>query len=149
LPAELLRQLIRENAEDLQRCSETDGGEIDLRVYFAASALDVNRDGALDLIVQPEKYCLQGAHNTVFWVFVKTGRGSAAKYQRVFTVRNDWMDVLKTTSHGFRDIRAAGHTAVEMHSIVWRHDGRRYRPAVCTTENLETNKSVRVKCAPD
>jgi hypothetical protein len=149
VPGEILRRLIRENKRELQSCLETDGaGEADLRQYFVASALHLNGDGRLDLIVQPSKYCLQGAHNTEFWFFTSSGNPNAGGYKLSFSTRSDLLEVLGTSSHGYRDIRASGHTAIYMFSTTWRYDGRRYRPAVCTREDLETDKVVRVKCSP-
>ena len=60
----------------------------------------------------------------------------------------DLLEVLAASSHGYRDIRTSGHTAIYMFSTTWRYDGRRYRPAVCTREDLETDKVVKVKCSP-
>jgi hypothetical protein len=147
VPVEILGRLIRDNVEELKSCLETDGlSEADLHQYFVASALHLNGDGRLDLLVQPDKYCLQGAHNTGFWIFTSSGKAAGGGYKLAFSTRSDLLEVLRASSHGYRHIRTSGHTAIYMFSTTWRYDGRRYRPTVCTHEDLETDKIVRVKC---
>src|SRR5216684_8749474 len=137
LPRDVLQQLVNENAEQLKNCLQTDGvAEADLPKYFVASAIDINNDGQPDLVVQAGKYCLQGAHNTAFWVFTKAGQEIAPGYELVFSRHTDWLEVLKTSTNGYRDIQAAGHTALEIFSTVWKFDGTKYKPRACTVENL-------------
>jgi hypothetical protein len=147
LPKDVLQQLVNENAEQLKNCLETDGGtEADLPKYFVASAIDINNDGQSDLVVQAGEYCLQGAHNTAFWIFTKAGQEIAPGYELVFSRNTDWLGVLNTSMNGYRDIQTAGHTAIEIFSAVWKFDGSKYQPRVCTVENISTHKVVRVKC---
>src|SRR2546423_13682058 len=147
LPKDVLQQLVNENTEQLKRCLETDGGsDTDLQEYFVASMIDINNDGHPDLLVQAGKYCLQGAHNTAFWIFTKADQEIAPGYKLVFSKQTDWIDVLKTSTNGYRDIQAADHTAIEIFTTVWKFNGSKYQPRACSVENLQTHKVVRVKC---
>src|SRR6266849_1799208 len=114
LPKDVLQELIKENAEELRACLKSDGSsEAELPKYFVASAIDINNDGRRDLVVQAGKYCLQGAHVTAFWIFTR-GDNDYANYELIFATRTDWLDVLRTATNGYRDIRQVGHNAVKL-----------------------------------
>jgi hypothetical protein len=150
LPKDVLQQLVNQSAEELRTCLKMDGSnEAALPKYFVASAIDINNDGRRDLVVQAGKYCLQGAHVTAFWIFTK-GDKDYANYELVFTTHTDWLDVLPTSTNGYRDIREIGHNAVKLFTTVWRFGGQKYRPTDCTIQDaLQRRKAIRVRCSKE
>jgi len=147
LPKVVLEKLVSENRKRLQDCLATDKkGEDYLPTYFSASVFDVNNDGRLDLIIQSgEHYCLEGAHSMPFWIFIRTDRGGAPSYKRVLSAGSQFFTVLHTSTNGYRDILAE-YPARVIYGAIWKFNGVKYQPRLCTEENPDTHRKVRVRC---
>jgi hypothetical protein len=142
-------RLLAENREQLIRCQEISGTRsIPFSKYFVASALDINSDGPADLIVQAGEFCLQGAHNTPFWVFTRVGQRFEPGYQLVFKTQTDWLEIKKASTNSYRDIADIGHTALEIFTNIYEFDGQTYQPRLCTVQSLKTKRVSRVACSP-
>jgi hypothetical protein len=100
--------------------------------WFVASEIDLNYDQIPDLVVVAVNPCLFGANINPFWVFRKTDRGYEAAL-RVYALA---LELLKTRTNGFRDIRTSAATAVEVTTTTYTFDGRRYRPRRSRTEPI-------------
>jgi hypothetical protein len=147
IPVEVVRQLIDENGEQMARCEELTHAHLSPPEYFVASSFDINGDGLRDLVIQAGDSCLQGAHNTPFWIFTKLP-ADVGGYQLIFKTQTDWLDIRKTSTNGYRDIADAGHTAVTLFTTTLKFDGQKYQPRACTVENLRTKRVTRVACNP-
>jgi hypothetical protein len=92
--------------------------------WFAASAIDLNGDKRLDLVVVPRNPRLFGANIGPMWVFRNYGRGYA------LALRTDalQLEVLNTRTRGFRNIRASAATARQVFHRTYRFDGESYKP---------------------
>lgn len=147
LPADVLRQLVDENAQMLRACLQRNGeSESDIPRYFAASRVNINHDAQQDLVVQAGEYCLQGAHSTPFWIFTQSNLRVLSGYELVLSVSADSLRILRASTNGYRDIESGYFTALEAYNTIWRFDGERYQPRVCTVQDFRTKKVVRVKC---
>lgn len=151
LPKDVLEQLASFDDGYVERCQESEfSREPNISNHFAASPININNDRQQDLLVQAQTLCFMGAHNTTFWMFAKVEQRLLPGYDLVFTLRADFLSVLKTSTNGYRDLETASHTALELYSTVWKFDGQKYQPRLCTIEDLNSNKVVRVRCSsPD
>ena len=146
VPAQVLTQLLKETGEQIKRCEEFNPRQLAQSKYFAASSVNINDDSLPDLLVQAGEFCLQGAHNTPFWIFTRTSRHVEDGYRLVFKTQTDGLDIRKISTHGYRDIADMGHTAVSAFTTILKFDGHKYRPSSCTVEDLETKRTSRVAC---
>jgi len=144
---DVLKQLLDENGEQIARCEELNRRHVPPVKYFIASAIDINGDRLPDLVVQAGEFCLQGAHNTPFWIFTKLPV-DVGGYELVFKTQTDWLDIRKTSTNGYRDIAAVGHTAVTLFTTILRFDGQKYQPRTCTVEDVRTKGITRLACPP-
>jgi hypothetical protein len=147
IPADVLKQLWDENGKQIARCEELSSHHLPPAKYFVASAIDINGDRSPDLVIQAAEFCLQGAHNTPFWVFTKMP-ADVGGYELVFKTQTDWLEIRKTSTTGYRDIAAIGHTAVTMFTTILKFDGQKYQPRTCTVENVRTKRTTRIACRP-
>jgi hypothetical protein len=148
IPADVLAQLLKENGDQIRRCEESNPRHLTPSKYFIASSVDINGDGLPDMVVQAGEFCLQGAHNTPFWIFTKLPRDFEGGYQLVFRTQTDWLDIRKTSTNGYRDVADMGHTAVLVFTTILKFDGQKYQPRTCTVEDLRTKRVTRVACNP-
>jgi hypothetical protein len=146
IPRDVLKQLLKENSEQIARCEEFKPRHLPSAKYFIASSLDMNGDGLQDLVVQAGEFCLQGAHNTPFWIFTRLHKDFEGRYQLVFKSQSDGLDIRKTFTNGYRDIADMGHTAVLGFTTILKFDGHKYQPRTCTVEDLGTKRITRVAC---
>jgi ketosteroid isomerase-like protein len=147
IPQDVLKQLLGENGEQIARCEELNRRHLPLAKYFTASAVDINGDRLPDLVVQAGEFCLQGAHNTPFWIFTKLP-AKFGGYELVFKTQTDWLDIRKTSTNGYRDIADVGHTAVTLFTTILKFDGQKYQPRTCTVEDVRTKRITRLACPP-
>ena len=147
IPVDVLRQLIDENFKQMARCEELTHAHLFPPEYFVASSLDINRDGSRDLVIQAGESCLQGAHNTPFWIFTKLP-ANVGGYRLVFKTQTDWLDIRETSTNGYRDIADVAHTAVTLFTTILKFDGQKYQPRACSVEDLRTKRVTRVACNP-
>ena len=92
--------------------------------WFVASAIHLDDDKATDVIVGAANPCLLGANIAPFWVFRNTGGG----YQLVLQVETLSLDVLKSRTHGVRDIRTVAATANTTSTVDYSIDDGVYKP---------------------
>src|SRR5437763_9085488 len=83
IPRSVLQQL--EQHENVIGCSSIRGDRersrrVDLSKYFRAALVNLDNDGNVDLVIQPEPGACLSANTAPFWVFRNTGKG----YQLVF-----------------------------------------------------------------
>ena len=146
LPANILKQLSDYDSGRLAQCQQDEyTRKSNIAEHFAASQININRDGRTDLIVQAQSPCFMGAHNTTFWLFINANQKSGGKYQMVFDISVDFLKILKTASNGYRDIETASHTAVELYTIKWKYDGQKYQKSECRLTD-EKNKTSKIDC---
>lgn len=109
---------------------------------FCAEAVDLNQDGKPELLITladvDDARMLCGAHNCPLWVYRRTSQG----YQLLLEAWSDSdIEVLKTSTRGYRNIKIRQHeSAVEHDVIIYKFDGRRYRPRECVTETYVDDK---------
>lgn len=148
IPQAVLNQLADFEGGQLRRCQQDESSrKPDMADHFAASPMNINNDGRTDLVVQAQTVCFMGAHSTIFWIFAEVEQRLYPRYDLVFSERADFLGIRKTSSKGYRDIETASHTATELYTIVWKFDGQKYQRRLCSTEDLSTNKVVRVRCS--
>jgi hypothetical protein len=146
LPANILKRLSEYENGRLAECQrDTDVRKQNAAEHFAASKINLNGDGRQDLLVQAQTGCFMGAHNTTFWLFVDVNQKSNAGYKLIFDTAVDSLRVLRTSANGYRDIETASHTAVELYTIKWKFDGRKYVKSECRLTD-ENNKTSKIKC---
>jgi hypothetical protein len=152
MPKDVVAQMLETDGGRLKECLKQEGQtEADVPKHFTASEVNVNDDGARDLVVQAQSLCFMGAHLTVWWVFSKVGGGFGARvgpgYDLVFTGGGDGLKVLKTATNGFRDIETMSFSGAgtQFSYTVWKFDGGGYKARICTVKN--GRKVSRVKCA--
>lgn len=90
--------------------------------WFVASEINLNDDGLPDLIVQSANPRLFGANLVPFWVFRKTFKGN----ELILRVDALNLELLKTKSKGYRDIRTRKATANEVITSYYEFDGTKY-----------------------
>jgi hypothetical protein len=151
MPKDVVAQMLETDGGRLKECLKEEGQtEADVPKHFAASEVNVNDDGARDLIVQAQSLCFMGAHLTVWWVFSKNEGESGARsrpgYELVFTGGGDGLTILKTATNGFRDIETMSFSGAgtQFSYTVWKFDGGGYKASICTVRNR--GKVSRVKC---
>lgn len=134
----LLRDVVKESCRG-QAITEN----ADVRSSFVASRITLNRN-RLAFIVRSsgERYCLTGADNVWFWVFLKTAKG----YRNVLWGATLMVDVLKAKSHGLHDIETNIATARTHYRNFYRFDGTVYKPRKCMESTPFGAKAVRVPC---
>jgi hypothetical protein len=151
IPKEVTAQLLELDGGRLKECLKGEGQTVaDVPKHFTASEVNVNDDGARDLVVQAQSLCFMGAHLTVWWVFSKAGSGSGARataaYDLLFSGGGDGLTVLKTATNGFRDIETVSFSGAgaQLYTTVWKFDGGGYKASLCTVR--KGRKVSRVKC---
>lgn len=146
LSADVLKQLSEYENGRLSECQrDADISKQNSAEHFAASKINLNGDGRQDLLVQAQTGCFMGAHNTTFWLFTGVNQKSNADYKLVFDTAVDSLRVLRTSANDYRDIETASHTAVELYTIKWKFDGRKYVKSECRLTD-ENNKTSKIKC---
>jgi hypothetical protein len=146
IPKDVLEQLGEYDNRRLEQCQQGDWRESKITNHFAATKISLNDDKLSDMVVQAQTLCFMGAHNTTFWIFTDVGQRLSPGYELVFDKRADFLEVLKTTTNGYRDIETGSHTAVEMYTAKWKFDGQKYQPRECKVENFNTKRISRIKC---
>lgn len=103
---------------------------------FCAEAVDLNRDGRLDLLIHQADvegaFCT--AQNCPVWAYRNTGGG----YEMLMEDLGGYIspiEALKTSTRGYRDLRTMQHSSAAEHEItVFKFDGQKYVARICTTE---------------
>lgn len=100
--------------------------------WFLASEAHLARRRSADLVVCAEPP-LAGANTTMFWVFRNTG----SAYEQVLRAPGHDLQILRRRSNGYRQIELIAMTAAEVHTVLYRFDGRRYAAGRETTEPIK------------
>jgi hypothetical protein len=140
IPAPVLQALRLEAEKSCPQLKTAQGD--DVATWFSASTLDLDDDRRADLIVKSDKGCLNGADHDWFWIFHNTGRG----YQLVLSGGGIDVGLLRTTTHGLRNIETDVSTAAATYTKVYKFNGRVYQPWRCTATDNGTNKTERLPC---
>lgn len=101
----------------------TNGADEFSESWFRASNIQLHGGNARDLIVQSSEPCLAGANIAPFWIFKKTQRG----YDLILSTDALGLEILSSTTNGYRDIRGTQATAEKTINVVFRFDGRMYK----------------------
>ncbi|HEX7314732.1 MAG TPA: hypothetical protein VF297_12475 [Pyrinomonadaceae bacterium] len=126
IPPDVLRGLGQD--EKVLTCLTSGGGNATVEIpaaWFAASEVHLNGDKLPDLVVKPQNACLNGANIGPFWVFRNTGRG----YALVLRADTLGLEVLRTRTRGYRNIRLSSATARRVQTSLLKFDGKTYRAA--------------------
>jgi hypothetical protein len=119
----------------------------DLRAdWFVASEIHLDGPNERDVIVlagdrlpdtppgEPsQNACLMGANTAQFWVLRETASG----FVLVLSEPAHDLEVLRTRTKGFRDVRLSAATARSMTILTYRFNGRSYEIAKRTSELIE------------
>ena len=148
LPQSILKQLAEYDDGQLGKCQQDKSmRRPGIASHFTASKIDLDGDKRPDLLVQAQTSCFMGAHNTTFWIFTGKGTDAAPAYELVFDIAVDFLNVLKTSTNGYRDIETASHTAVELYTIEWKFDGQKYQKSECRITDEHDKVSI-IDCNP-
>jgi hypothetical protein len=140
LSADVLKQIAAADPDLLGACDGTLGGKV------TGSAVDINGDGVLDLVVQGTDACAMGAHSTNFWVFSKSKTRFGVDFDLILSGPGDILEIGRKASNAYRDVTLSYHTALEMYSTIWKFNGGKYQPRECFIEDFKTNKRQRTPC---
>jgi hypothetical protein len=91
------------------------------QAWFSASAIHLGGPDEIDLVVLGEGR-LRGANVITFWVFRPTPHG----HELVLTAPAHDLIVKNTRWKGYREIELLCATAVQLSSVLFRWDGRKY-----------------------
>jgi len=99
--------------------------------WFSASAIHLSTANRVDLVVvgQPP---LSGANTATFWVFRATSHG----YELVLNAPAHDLFVRNTRWKGYREIELSAETAVDISTVAFRFDGKRYIRYRARTEHI-------------
>ncbi len=131
-------ELLYEQAKLLHRRGGVSG-------LFCADTLHLNENGKPNLLLitladVEDAVKLMGANNGPVWVYRRTSQGYQLLLEASAEGAGD-IEVLKTSTGGYRDIKTrALESAVEHDIIIYKFDGRRYRPRECMTEAYTGDK---------
>lgn len=100
--------------------------------WFTASEIALNDDDLPDLIIQGTEATLMGANLVPFWVVGKTHKGPAL----LLHVDALGLEVLRTRTNTYRDIRASKATATDIITTIYTFDGSIYRTQHTFREKL-------------
>jgi hypothetical protein len=140
LANQLLRQAFKlmETPQDEQEKITSDAGKMKGGVagLFCGESVDLDRDGKLDLLIHQADvegaFC--GAQNCPVWAYRNTGNGYKMLMEDVGGYISP-IEALRTSTRGYRDIRTMQHSSAVEHEItVFKFNGMKYAPSVCTTE---------------
>ena len=112
----------------------------DVRSLFSASRITLNHNPAF--ILKSGHHCLTGADNDWFWVYLRTRKG----FRKVLTGGTISVDVLRTKTHGLRDIETNGATARTNYGRIYKFNGSIYNAVRCTESTPVEAKPKGVPC---
>jgi hypothetical protein len=101
------------------------------RSWFLASAVHLDGPQENDLLVIANNK-LMGANVTTFWLFMQTPNG----VKLVLTAPAHDLFIKSSRSHGHRDIKMVGMTAIRIMSVTFRYDGNHYQKSSSSDEPI-------------
>ena len=121
LPEEIVKLL---RADDrVTKCVQTAHANEAPASWFMASEIHLHDKDQIDFVVLPTDGCLFGATTDPYWVFGKTARG----YDLILRADEVGIEVLKSKTNGYFDIRGISSTAVEVFTVKYKYDGQKYQ----------------------
>ncbi len=121
LPEEILKLL---RAEDrVAKCLRSEGLNEAPASWFVASQVHLHDKDQADYVVLPVDGCLFGQTTIPFWLFGKTARG----YDMILKTDQLGIEVLKSKTNGYLDIKGMSSTAAESYIVKFKFDGQRYQ----------------------
>jgi energy-converting hydrogenase Eha subunit C len=90
--------------------------------WFVGSQIHLHNSKESDLIVLAKNPCLSGANIGPFWVFRSTPQG----YTLVLSIVAHDLEVLRTKSKGYLDIRMVSATVGTISTVIFRFNGEKY-----------------------
>lgn len=100
---------ILKSDERVDQCFQEKGAGVDESQWFAASQIDLNADGRMDLIVKAADACLFGANQGAFWIFQNLPDG----YQKLLSAYGLQLAVLPRKSNSFKQIKISKIVALK------------------------------------
>ena len=150
-PADLAKHLLQDD-ESVRTCLEESygGNESKLFRHFKVKQVDLNQDKQPEYIVEANDDVngLGGCFGDwrghfAIWIYRKTTSGYEPLVTGLFSVG---VQLLKTSTNGYRDLKDSGHNGVLLIDTIYEFDGSRYKAAQCLTyEFVETGKGVSTK----
>lgn len=104
-------------------CFKSKGAGANENEWFAASAIDLDGDGRLDLIVKAEDACLFGANQAPFWIFQNVADG----YQKIFSGNGLQLEVLTKKTKSFRQIKISKVVRMKPPSEIYAFRAGKYQ----------------------
>jgi hypothetical protein len=104
--------------------------------WFVASEVHLDGPDEVDLVVLPRNACLIGANVGPFWLARKTPQG----FQIVFSSGGHDLEILRTRSGGFRDIRLESATATTLLTTTFKFNGQSYQPHQKTSRPIDPDR---------
>ena len=122
IPGDVL-QILRQNQRNQRHLAQGRSPRDIPASWFIASQIQLNDDDSQDLIVMAANPRLFGANIAPFWIFRNTPSG----HQLVLSITTLGLEVLRSKTIGYRDIRATAATAKKVITTDYVFDGTSYR----------------------
>ena len=122
VPGDVL-QILRQDRRNQRHLPKGQSPDEMPETWFIASEIHLNDDYLVDMVVMAANPQLFGANIVPFWVFRNTRQG----HQLALSVSTFGLEVLKTKTSGYRDIRTSAATANKLLTAVYSFDGTKYR----------------------
>lgn len=145
-PTGLLNFVLQSEPSDLENfedCLKNNNiSKNDLSKLFIVSYANINSSYKNIYFVRPaiEPFCLTfyGAHLFRYWFVKANSLGSKPSFELLFKAGGDGISVLDSETNGYKDLESESHTAIEIYRLQLKYDGKKYKNAKCTVENIET-----------
>lgn len=121
IPAAVIAVL--KSDERVDQCFQEKGAGVDESKWFAASHIDLNADGRLDLIVKAADACLFGANQGPFWIFQNLPDG----YQKLLSAHGLQLAVLPRKNNSFSQIKISKVVAMQPSSETFSYKAGKYQ----------------------
>jgi hypothetical protein len=100
--------------------------------WFVASEVHLDGPDETDLVVLPQKQCMNGANVGPFWLV----RRSATAPRILLSTGGHDLEIIDSRRNGYRDIRSSAFTATMVSTTIFRYDGETYKPYKGKTEPI-------------
>jgi hypothetical protein len=121
LPDEILKFLRTDDR--VIKCLEPERVTEAAPTWFVAAEVHLHDKDQSDFVVMPVNGCLLGTNVDPFWVFAKTAHG----YDLLLKTFQYEIEILKSKSNGYSDIRGHSSTPVEIYTVQFKFDGQKYQ----------------------
>jgi hypothetical protein len=123
IPEDVLKILRLSREVKTSRCvaEESNFGDFS-GAWFEAAKVHLYSSDDSSLLVKAKNGCLMGANIGPFWIFQKSSKG----HELLLTVNALAVEVLGTSTMGYRDIRATAVAGGEARSVFYKYNGKVY-----------------------